>query len=469
MKTPKIISYKNSRKYKEKQERKEQKSKAREKARNREKGMRRNIVFRLYKVIVHHFPDLFEKMREIEDCRPKRKYELVELIVACIAMFLFKKGSRNAFNNECNEEKFKKNFRKIFKVRLPHTDTVDRVMRQLDEGQLEKLKTEMVIALIEKKVFYKYRLLDKYYGVAVDGSQVMNVEEGHCEHCLHRTTKSGKVIYFHNVLEAKLVCRNGFCISLATEWIENPDGDFDKQDCEQKAFARLAEKLKRDYPRLPICIVADALYPNQTFFGICERNGWAWMVTFKDGNLPTVWEEVLSLQKITSDNKRTRTMYQEGKKIGHTCTWINEIDYCGFKLNWFECVEQGDPTTSSRFVYISSVVIDYQTVFEMTESGRMRWKIENEGFNIQKNHGYGLEHQYSRCSMRATKNYYQCMQIAHMINQLFELSSLFKPLLKAKETVKHLWEVMLGQMRHNRLNIHALEILLKHKSQLRYE
>ena len=91
MKTPKIISYKNSRKYKEKQERKEQKSKAREKARNREKGMRRNIVFRLYKVIVHHFPDLFEKMREIEDCRPKRKYELVELIVACIAMFLFKK------------------------------------------------------------------------------------------------------------------------------------------------------------------------------------------------------------------------------------------------------------------------------------------------------------------------------------------------------------------------------------------
>jgi len=58
MKTPKIISYKNSRKYKEKQERKEQKSKAREKARNREKGMRRNIVFRLYKVIVHHFPDL---------------------------------------------------------------------------------------------------------------------------------------------------------------------------------------------------------------------------------------------------------------------------------------------------------------------------------------------------------------------------------------------------------------------------
>lgn len=468
MKTPKNISYKNSRRYKEKQEIRRQKSKAMEKVRNRQKALRRNIVFRLYKTIVHYFPDLFEKMREIEDYRPKSAYELVELIMAAMAMFLFKKGSRNAFNNERSEAKFKKNFQKIFKVRLPHMDTVDKVMRQLDEEQLEKLKTELVSTLIEKKVFYKYRFLGKYYRVVVDGSHVMNVNEGHCDHCLYRTSKNGKVTYFHNVLEAKLVCENGFCISLATEWIENPDGEFDKQDCEQKAFSRLAEKLNRDYPRLPICIIADALYPNQTFFQICDQYRWAWIVTLKDGNLPSVWEEVLCLQKITDDNKRTRVIHQQGKQIYHTCTWINEIDYYGFKLNWFECVEQVGHS-SIRFVYISSVVIDYHIVLEMTESGRMRWKIENEGFNIQKNHGYGLEHKYSRTCMRATKNYYQCMQIAHMINQLFELSSLFQPLLTAKETVKHLWDVMLGEMRHNRLNIHVLEILLNQKSQLRYE
>lgn len=469
MKTPKSVVYKNSRRYKENQERKRRESKAKEKTRNREKAMRRNIVFRLYKTIMHHFPDLFEKIREIEDYRPKRNYELVELIVACIAMFLFKKGSRNAFNNERSEAKFKKNFQKIFKVRLPHMDTVNNVMRHLDEGQLEKLKTELVKGLIEKKVFYKGRFLGKYYRVVVDGTHVMNVNEGHCDHCLHRTSsKSGKVTYFHNVLEAKLVCENGFSISLGSEWIENPDGEFDKQDCERKAFTRLAEKLKRDYPRLPICIIADGLYPNQTFFQICDQHGWAWTLTFKDGNLPSVWEEVLGLQKITGDNKRTRTIQRQGKQIYHTCTWINEIDYYGFKLNWFECVEQVGHR-STRFVYISSVAIDYHTVLEMTESGRMRWKIENEGFNIQKNHGYGLEHQYSRVCMRATKNYYQCMQIAHMINQLFELSSLFKPLLRAKETVKHLWIVMLGEMRHNRLNMHVLELLLKHKSQLRYE
>lgn len=48
----------------------------------------------------------------------------------------------------------------------------------------------------------------------------------------------------------------------------------------------------------------------------------------------------------------------------------------------------------------------------------MRWKIENEGFNEQKNNGYELEHKYSEVSLRAAKNYYQCLQIACIINQL---------------------------------------------------
>jgi len=55
-------------------------------------------------------------------------------------------------------------------------------------------------------------------------------------------------------LEAKLVLPNGLAVSLATEWIENPGSDYDKQDCEQKAFKRLSSKLKKSFPRLPTCL-----------------------------------------------------------------------------------------------------------------------------------------------------------------------------------------------------------------------
>jgi hypothetical protein len=341
----------------------------------------------------------------MEDCRKKGCYELTELIMAAIMMFIFKKGSRNAFSNERDIQEFRNNYEKIFKIRFPHMDTVNNIMKKPDDRELEKLKAELTGILLKKKVFRKSRLSGEYYRVVIDGTHVMTVKEGHCEKCLHRTSKTGKKTYFHSVLEAKLVSEEGFCISSGTEWIEN-EGEYEKQDCELKAFVRLAEKLKTDYPRLSICIVADGLYPNQSFFQICRQNGWEWIVTLKDGSLRSVWEEVPVLKELEQGNMRID--YKERKGIRYSYTWVNGLDYHGFRLNRYECREEiGDE--NRRFVYISSLEVDWHNVLAMTESGRMRWKIENEGFDIQKNHGYGLGHKYSEVSMNAMKNYYQCM------------------------------------------------------------
>lgn len=66
-------------------------------------------------------------------------------------------------------------------------------------------------------------------------------------------THNGKTTYYHPVLEAKLVLPNGFAFSILTEFIENPGKNPTKQDCELKAFYRLAERLKAEFPRLPVC------------------------------------------------------------------------------------------------------------------------------------------------------------------------------------------------------------------------
>lgn len=215
-------------------------------------------MFRLKKTIDHYFPDLYEKIETIPECRKRADYSLLELIMAGIAMYLFKKGSRNAMNDERAEPKFWKNYAQVFKARLPHMDTVEDVMEVWDEEHIETLKTELIKGLLSKKLLRKYRILGHSYQVVIDGTHVMDVRKGHCAHCLHQTFKNGRVRYFHNVLEAKLVGDNGFCLSLATEWIENLE-EYDKQDCELKAFARLAEKLKRNYPRLAMCLVVDGL------------------------------------------------------------------------------------------------------------------------------------------------------------------------------------------------------------------
>jgi len=152
---------------------------------------------------------------------------------------------------------FSAHYKRLFDKDLPQLDAVNGVLCDLPSEDLEQVKMDLMSRLFEQKWLRDYRLLGRYYLVVVDATGMMSFKERHCEHCLTRTTKKGVTTYFHYILEAKLVTRDGHAFSLASEWIENPSGDFDKQDCERKAFIRLAAKIKKQYPRLPVCILAD--------------------------------------------------------------------------------------------------------------------------------------------------------------------------------------------------------------------
>ena len=133
------------------------------------------------------------------------------------------------------------------------------------------------------------------YRIAVDATGIATYNYKHCEDCTHTESKNGKMTYYHKVLEAKLITPNGFSISICTVFIDNKDtnnGIYDKQGCEKKAFKKLAEKLKKNFPRLPICLCADGLYPNNPFFNICLDYGWDYIVTLKDGSLKGLWNKI---------------------------------------------------------------------------------------------------------------------------------------------------------------------------------
>ena len=141
--------------------------------------------------------------------------------------------------------------------------------------------------------------------------------------------------------------------------------------------------------------------------------------------------------------------------ITHTYRWINDIDYQGYSLNWVECVRvernlETEEEQINRFVHVTNFAITSATVTQVSQFGRLRWKIENDPDsyrgNTQKNGGYNLEHKFSRKSLMATKNYFQLLQIAHIINQLVELCTSTKKLLSAKITIKHLWKLLVAFM-----------------------
>lgn len=371
---------------------------------------------------------------------------MAEICAGALFMFLFKESSRNAYNNDRREKKFRKAVFSKFEIRLPQGDTVDEVLRTLPPDLLEILKAQLFSKLIMKKVFRKFRLFNKYYTIAVDATGMATFDKPHCPHCLTKTSKNGKVTYFHYVLEAKLVTTSGYSISIATEFIENLSGrDYDKQDCEQKAFVRLAAKIKKQYPRLPICILADGLYPNNTVFDICRKNKWAFIITLKDGCLKTFNTEVGLLKAMAQTRSVQRADKNTFTKLDYT--FLNDIEYNGHDYSWVFCNEnvshiKGKREIKQQFAYITNIPQTVDNVVLTADNGRLRWKIENEGFNSQKNHGYKLEHKYSRVSYEAMQNYYQLLQIAHMINQFVERTKQVVELMKlhSKQTMVDLWK-----------------------------
>jgi hypothetical protein len=330
-----------------------------------------------------------------------------------------------------------------------------------------------VKTLLEKKVLHKYRLFGKYFVVAIDATGTLSFAERHCEQCLHQTSSQGKTTDFHTVLEAKLITPNGFAISLATEWIANPLTEYEKQDCERKAFVRLTAKLKQLYPRLSICLTADGLYPYQGFFEICRTHDWAFILTFQDGNLPSVWEEVQALLPRRPHPHRREQRLQGQQRIVQDFRWVTDIDYHGHPLQWLEGIEtvshrDSATQTDSRFVHLTHLEVTAATVAVLSHTGRLRWKIENEGFNTQKHLGYALQHQYARVNWQAAKNYYQCLQIGHLINQLRVLSTTFAPLWQGKTTLCHRWRTMIAFLLYGRLRRATLEALTQRRFQVRF-
>ncbi len=156
--------------------------------------------------------------------------------------------------------------------------------------------------LIRKKKFNRY-LINGRYPVAIDGTQKFVRSYLWSEECLECNIKKGnghEMQYYVYVLEASLVFSNGMTIPLMSEFLcySEGDTDTDKQDCELKAFKRLAERLKSEFKRLPIMLLLDGLYPNGPVMEICRNYNWDFMIVLQDKSLGSVWEEYEGLIKL---------------------------------------------------------------------------------------------------------------------------------------------------------------------------
>jgi len=399
------------------------------------------------------WPVLARRLQRIPDLRNPKKtqHTLTVLMLYGILVFMLHYSSRREANAQITHPMIEHNLRQLFPEleRMPHADTLFRLLRQMDVAGIEQAHLDLVNHLIRKKKFAPYRI-NNSYPLAIDGSQKMACSQLWSEALLQRRISGSPkeeaepscYQYYVYVLEASLSFRNGMVIPLMSEFLDFQQGDTaqDKQDCETRAFHRLAERIQRAFPRLPILLLLDGLYAQGPVMARCRDYHWQFMIVLKDRSLPTVWEEYQSLRGLGADQQHQQNW---GERRQHF-RWVNHIRYDygpnarhHLTVHVVVCEEQWQAvdehaeivTKRAKQAWISSRPLHATNVHERCNlAARYRWGIES-GFLIEKHQGYSYEHAFAK-DWNAMRGYHYLMRLAHLLNTLVRFSSTLAPLVR---------------------------------------
>ena len=399
----------------------------------RENKKQINILNEMVNIIKQYFPELILEFDKLTDKRHQSYvvYKMRVIFLVRLLGLICEIKSMNELSREFNTEEAIANIANICGLELdeiPHHDTINDVFEKVEVAEIEKINKILITKMIRNKMLDKFRIRDRYFHIVIDGTGLATSRKKYNENCLvkNKTDKNGNKYqeYSTYVLEAKIVVGN-MVFSIGREFVENKEyiekmnsdkNEKSKQDCEINAFKRLVKKIKSNYPRLPIVISGDALYANTSVLEICKEYGWKYIIRFKEGSIPTLFNDFEGIVKKENESKK------EKYEI------VTNVEYNEYKINVIRYTEEKQNT---EFTYITDLSVSDQNIEETINLGRKRWKIENEGFNMQKHGTFNISHLYSK-NQNAIKVHYLLIQIAHIIRQLLENGSTKIKVLKLK-------------------------------------
>ena len=418
----------------------------------REMKSHTNPLEQLIIIIKNVFPSLLDDLSKLTDIRNQSYIEysiqeitLIRLIALCCGI-----QSMKEIVTKLDKEEFIYNINQILDTNLiefPCDDTISNVINSIDIMELDKLRTKLTKKLIESKTLDKFRLLNGSFYVVIDGSGLFSTQIDLGKNCIYKVHNKGLeneyIEHQYYVLEAKLICNN-YVFSFATEFVENEymNNETEKQDCELKAAHRLLDKIRANYPKLPITIGGDALYVNKPFIDACKAHKMDYILRFKDTVMTSIMEEFNSIEKITFDEYEYVNDIGFGSGTKQSEGITNIIRFIPNNVENKEQVDNSVELTkklnSTSFMFITSLHITKNNYKEIVLFGRRRWKIENQGFKAQKSKVLNIEHCYTFNS-NGTKAHYYFIQIAHLLlTILYYGSSIIKKLKESKVEISNL-------------------------------
>ena len=248
------------------------------------------------------FPSLNDWLNSLPDprCQVMCLYSAAHLWWQILATFLSRSGSRHAFDQQRQSGQAAWNLGELCgqtpedprfagQPSVTSSDNAAYHASRVDPELVAQIPGLMFRDLLERRSFDGVRLFDRWYVLVVDGS----VKEK-CRQGFHEGGKSstGDARYRY-VLQCSVIGPEGTLFPLMHEEMDVHNPQTEKEDCELKSFQRLSQRLKKEFPKLPLCLVADALYAGQAIVVICQQFDWKYVLTLKESRPPAAGREAL--------------------------------------------------------------------------------------------------------------------------------------------------------------------------------
>ena len=329
-------------------------------------------------------------------------YPMADFGVAAFSMFFMQSESFLSYQRSLEEGHKTSNCQTLFGMtKIPTDNHIRSMLDGVDPALLQPCFDRAVSLLCDNDALKAFQRPVTASGatrtpIALDGTEYFCSQKLGCPNCLTRKRSNGKTESYHTMLAATIVAPgHSMVVPLMPEFIAPQDGH-DKQDCERAAVKRwLATHSQRVADLRPVYLGDDifACQPvceevtgsGADFVFVCKPDSHKGLYDFIDGATP-----------------HTHTVTQKqpgGRRVTYHYRWFDAVPLRDGKdaleVNWIAVTitdRAGKTTYSGAFV--TNLALTRGNVAEVVACGRARWKIENESFNVLKNNGYHIEHNF---------------------------------------------------------------------------
>jgi Glycosyl transferase family, helical bundle domain len=334
------------------------------------------------------------------DFPDKRKsagvYSMADIGLSAFSLFFMQSESFLSYQRSLEEGRKTSNCQTLFGMaKIPTDNHIRSMLDPVHPSHLQSAFDQAMAELHGNGGLKTFQRLDGRVLIALDGTEFFCSQKLGCANCQTRKRANGKVESYHSMLAATVVAPgHNMALPLMPEFIVKPDGAA-KQDCERNAAKRWLAAHGELIKELRPVYLGDDLFACQPIAEAALSSGGDFLFTAK----PESHKALYDFMNGATLDEVSITRKEGSKKLTHRYRW-----FCGAPLregndalmvDWIGLTisdAKGKVTYDGAF--LTSLRVTRENVAEIAACARARWKIENESFNVLKNNGYHLEHNF---------------------------------------------------------------------------